>query len=129
MDGMYDRVLLHVQCEQLIHRELEELPQHADRHREAERGDRQEQRRQVELHPVAAVEQIHQRESDRGGQKSVQRVQRDVPEREQHIERTDLAENLRAEDEQQHDDLQRGRQLHLERDLHERRNQEHHQGQ
>ena len=119
-DRMHDGVLLHVESEQHVHREFEELPDHADRHREAERHNRQVQRRQLELHTVRTVEQVDQRKADGGREEAVHRVQHRVPEREDLIERADLAQDLGREHEHQYDDLKRGRQFDAEPYLDER---------
>ena len=128
-DGMHDGVFLHVESEQLVHAEFEELPDHADGHGEAEGDDRQIQGRKLELHPVGPVEQVDQREADRRGEEAVHRVQHRVPEREDLIERTDLAKNLGREHEHQHDDLKHRRQLDAEPHLDERRRQQQQQRQ
>ena len=126
---MHDGVLLHVEPEQLVHAEFEELPDHADGHGEAEGHDRQIQGRKLELHPVGPVEQVDQREADRRSEEAVHRMQHRVPEREDLIERTDLAKNLSREHEHQHDDFQHRRQLDAELHLDERRRQQQQQRQ
>ena len=74
IDRGHDPVLLHIGAEIQIHPELKELPEHADRHGEAERHDRQIDRREPEGEPVAPVEHVDERESDRRDQKAVQRM-------------------------------------------------------
>ena len=83
----------------------------------------------LELHSVGPVEQVDQREADRRGEEAVHRVQHRVPEREDLIERTDLAKNLGREHEHQHDDFQHRRQLDAELHLDERRRQQQQQRQ
>ena len=124
-DGMHDGVLLHVEPEQLVHAEFEELPDHADGHGEAEGHDRQIQGRKLELHPVGPVEQVDQREADRRSEEAVHRMQHRVPEREDLIERTDLAKNLSRE----HEHFQHRRHLDAELHLDERRRQQQQQRQ
>ena len=79
VDLVHHVVLLHIGVHHLVAGELEKLPQHADRHREAERNERQKQRRQTEREALASVEQVNQTEADRRDQKAVYRVQHGVP--------------------------------------------------
>src|SRR5699024_10118400 len=128
-DRMDDRILLHIISDDLIHPEFKEFPQHADRHRETECNDRRKQRRQIEHHLLAAVQKIHKRKADRRGKEPVQSVEHSVPEGKHQVEFTDLSEDLRRKYKDQDDDLQGGRQFHLECHLYEAWRHKKHQGQ
>ena len=126
---MDHRVFLHVKSGQLIHSELKELPHHTDRHGEAERYDGGKKRRQIKYRALAPVQQVHQREADGRRQEPVQRMERCVPEGKDQVKLTDLAQDLRRKNKDQNDDLQRRRQLHPERDLHQARHDQKNQSQ
>ena len=113
-DGVHDGVLLHVKAEEIVSGVLEELPEHADGHGEAERDDRQIDRRELEGEHVALVEQIDQRKADGRAQKAVERMEHGVPVRHADVEAVELAEDFCGEDEQQDDDLHRAGQLHVQ---------------
>ena len=121
---MDDRVLLHIHVEQVVHRKLEKLPQHADRHGKAERHQRQKHRRELEMLRFVAVEQIHHGKAERRADEARRRVQHGVPVRVGDEIALELAEDLGGENEDQDNDLQRARQLDAEVALHEPRQHE-----
>ena len=128
---MHDGVLLHVEPEQLVHAEFEEpriTPMVMEKQKDTHR---QIQGRKFEITRSDPVEQVDQREADCRGEEAVHRraCTHRVPEREDHIERTDLAKNLSREHEHQHDDFQHRRQLDAELHLDERRRQQQQQRQ
>jgi len=99
---------------------LKKLPQHADRHGKAESDDGEKKRRQVKAHLFVAVEDVHEREPDSGAEKTVQGVQHGVPKCVFDIKAAHFAEDLRRKNEQQDDDLHRGRQTDAEITLYKR---------
>ena len=113
-DGVHHRVLLHIHHEQPVHAELEELPQYAHGHGEAERRHSHIDRGQLKLDLAVAVENVDEREPRGGAQKSRGGVQHGVPVRIGDEVALQLAQYLRCENKQQYDDLQRGRQLDAE---------------
>ncbi len=128
-DGVHDGVLLHVKAEEIVPGVLEELPEHADGHGEAERDDRQIDRRELEGEHVALVEQIDQSKADGRAQKAVERMEHGIPVRHADVEAVELAEDFCGEDEQQDDDLQRAGQLDIELAREDAGQNEQHQGQ
>lgn len=119
----HDRVLLHVHAEEGIERELDELPEHADGHREAESDERHVDRRQVDL-VARAVQEIDKREADRGAEKPVQGMEHGIPAWNQDIVVVDLAQNLCREDEDVDDVLEERRNVHMRPVLEKRRHKE-----
>ena len=105
-NGVYDRVLLHVQQEELVHGALEKFPKHADGHGEAEGHQSQVEGRELEGKASSAVEDVQQRKADGGAQEAVEGVEHGVPIREVDIIRLDLPQNFSGEDEQEDNDLQ-----------------------
>ena len=113
--------------EDTIHAELEELPQHAHRHGEAESRQRHVNRGELELDPAVAVENVDQREACGGTEKAGGGVQHGVPVGERDEVTLQLAQYLGGEDEQQNNDLQRGGQFDAEILLDEEGQHEQHQ--
>ena len=111
---MDNGVLLHVRAEKEVHAELEELPQDADGHGEAEGHKREVEGREVEGDLLAVVEELYQGEAHRRGQESVEGMEHGVPAGDADIEGVDLAQNLRREDEAEHRDLKGRRQLDVQ---------------
>ena len=81
----------------------------------------------MQIKALAAVEQVDQRQPDRRGKKAVERVQHGVPEGEFYIEVAQLAENFGGKNEEQHNDLQRGRDAHAEVGFHKGGDEEEHE--
>ena len=121
---MDDIVLLHIGVHHLIAGELEELPQHADRHGKAERDKRQEKRRQTEGEAFASVEQIDQTKADRRDQKAVDRMQHGVPAGNDRVKGVDLTEDLRRVDKAVDNALHEGRDVDGELFFNDRRQRE-----
>ena len=109
-----DRVLLHIQLHHAVAGVFKKLPHHADRHREAERDNRQIDRRELEGEMFALVEQIDQREADGRAQEAVDGMQHRVPMRHADIEAVQLAQYFSREDEQQDNHFQRGGQFDVQ---------------
>ena len=89
-DRLDHGVFLHIESEDLIHPEFKKFPDHADRHRKTERNDRHKERRQFKFQPVAPVQQIYHRKSDRRSQKSIERMQHRIPKRKCEVKLLDL---------------------------------------
>ena len=89
-DGVDHRVLLHIQQEELVHGALEELPQHADGHGEAEGHNGHEHGGEGQGKALMPVEQVHQGEADGGTEKPVEGVEHGVPVGEGGVVRLDL---------------------------------------
>ena len=111
MDGVDDRVLLHVRAQEEVHAEFKELPQDPDSHGEAEGHQGQERRGQMEGDPVIVVQQHHHGEAYRRGQEAVDGVEHGVPSGDHHIKGVDLTQNFCRKDEAENGDLQGRRQL------------------
>ena len=127
-DGVYDRVLLHVQQEHLVHKALEELPQHADCHGEAEGHHRQIDRGELEGQTLVPVQNVQQGEADGRAEKAVEGMEHGVPIGKLDIVSLDLPQDLRREDEQQDDDFQGVRDINADRALDEAGDGEQNQG-
>ena len=111
VDGVDDRVLLHVRAQEEVHAEFKELPQDPDSHGEAEGHQGQERRGQMEGDPVIVVQQHHHGEAYRRGQEAVDGVEHGVPSGDYHIKGVDLTQNFCRKDEAENGDLQGRRQL------------------
>lgn len=99
-DGVQNSVLLHVHQKDMVHEKLKELPDYTDGHGKAEGHYRHEKGRQIQGHPLIAVEQVHQSKANSGAQKAVHGMKHGVPIREGDIERLDFPQNLRSKNEQ-----------------------------
>ena len=110
VDGVNDRVLLHVHAEEIVSAEFKKLPQNPHSHRKAEGDDGQIQGRQLNGEPLVPVEHVHQGEADGGAQKAVDGVQHGIPVGHPDVEAVQLPQYFRRENEQQNDDLQGVRQ-------------------
>ena len=113
LEVIYDEVFLHVLVQKYVRAAFEELPEHADSHREAKRHHRQIKRRQFNV-LACPVQQFNCREPDGREQKSVQRVQHCVPDRELCIEMSQFTQNLRRENKAVYYPLEQCRYLDLE---------------
>lgn len=113
-DGLHHGVLLHIHVEQPVHAELKKLPQHAHRHGKAERCQRHVDGGQLKLDAAVAVEDVDEGEARGGAQEAGGGVEHGVPVGIGDEIALQLAQDLRREDKQQDDDLQRGRQLDAE---------------
>ena len=78
-DGLHHRVLLHIHVEQTVHAELEELPQHADGHGEAERRQRHIDGGQLKFDAAVAVENVDEGEARGGAEEARGGVEHGVP--------------------------------------------------
>ena len=78
-DGLHHRVFLHIHVEQTVHAELEELPQHADGHGEAERRQRHIDGGQLKFDAAVAVENVDEGEARGGAEKASGGVEHGVP--------------------------------------------------
>ena len=112
----------------MVHGELEELPQHADGHGEAEGGDRHEEGGQVEGHLFLPIEDIHQGEADGGAEEAVHGVEHGVPAGIAGIIGLDLPQNFGGVDEQEDDNLQGVGQINMKAPLKHGGQHEQHQG-
>lgn len=88
---------------------LEEFPQHADGHGEAEGHDSQEEGRQSEGEALSAVQHIHQSKADGCAGEAVESVEHRIPMGNDDVEVVNLAQYLRRVDKKEDDDLQRVR--------------------
>ena len=113
-DGVHDGVLLHIHVEEPVHAELEELPQHAHGHGEAEGRQRHVDRGQLELDTAVAVQNVDECEARGCAEKAGGGVEHGVPVVVGDEVAFQFAQYLRGEDEQENDDLQGGRQLDAE---------------
>lgn len=122
-EGGHDEILLHVEAHDLVHEELAEFPQHADRHGEAEGHERLIDRREVHAAGMP-VQQVDHGETDGCGQKAGQGVEHRVPSRDQGVVVVDLSEDRGGVDEAVDDDLEERRDLDPEALLRQRGHQE-----
>ena len=90
LEMIHDEILLHILSQEQVGAALKELPQNADRHGKAERDHGQIQRRQIDV-LTGPVEQFNRRETNRGEQESVQRVQHGIPDRELRIKMAEFS--------------------------------------
>ena len=100
--------------EEHVHAELEELPEDADGHGEAEGHQRQKDGGEIEGEALVVVEEHHHGKAHGGGQEAVEGVEHGVPVGDDHVKGVDLAQNLRRVDEAEDGDLQGGGQLNVE---------------
>ena len=78
-ESMEDRILLHIQSHELIHKTFEKLPHNSYRHGEAERYHGEKERRQIKGELLIVIEKQNKRKSYRRAEKSVQRMQDRIP--------------------------------------------------
>lgn len=104
--GMDDRVLLHVHTEKHIHGKLKEFPDHPDGHGEAECHDGNKEGGKTDTEAFALVEDVHQREADGCGEKTVEGMQGGIPEGIGHVVSSHLSQDGSSKDEEEDDVLQ-----------------------
>lgn len=112
--GIVEHRLLHPRSEQLIHRELEDLPENADRDGEQKREQRDEARAQVQIDALVLVEDVDQQKSANREQQPGRGMQRHVPPPDAFVVAAYLAEEQRREHEYHRQHLKLGRHVHPE---------------
>ena len=100
------RVFLHVHAEEDVHGELKELPDHPDGHGEAEGHDGNKEGGKTDTEAFALVEDVHQREADGCGEKTVEGMQGGIPEGIGHVVSSHLSQDGSSKDEEEDDVLQ-----------------------
>lgn len=111
--GVDQKIFLHIQFADVVHKKFKKFPQHPHGHGKTERHNGEKEGGKGKLAP-AAVEKVGQSEPDGRAQEPVDKVQKTVPKGKVYIKRRRLAQHFRTENEQQDNDFQRCRYLDAE---------------